>query len=248
MIDFIPKAQVIENFLSDDDINQIEKKFREFSDLNIQIEHHTIKMGEENPNELAKCRAHYWYPGESIFMWMYDFCNAKVREKYGSQIDCGNWHILNAFKPYQIHSDSYDEDNHDNTLPTTQSDGTTQEYAWTFLVPLEDYDAHTLVFNQTSTFTKDPLKWIQQTNAPILNSIDDETYEKYLTHTDKNTVKHFSIDTKFPWKKGNLLAMSRHSFHSSCNFPADGVIEKRALIGWSCTKDMEQTIAYSKRK
>ena len=44
-------------------------------------------------------------------------------------------------------------------------------------------------------------KWIEKTNAPVLDSIDYETYKKYFSHEDWEVVKYFSIDTKFTWKK-----------------------------------------------
>ena len=240
MKDFIPKAQVIENFLTDDDIWDIESRFRHFSDIDIQVEHMGVPMHDEQGKKLIECRSHYWYPGEGIRDWLNDFCDNEVQTKYGDAVTSKNWHILNAFKPYGIHSDSYDEDNAEHTSTREGYD-----YAWTFLVPLADYDAHTFVFNETSTFTKNPNKWIEKTNAPVLDSIDYETYKKYFSHEDWEVVKHFSIDTKFTWKKGSLLAMARHAFHCSCNFVADGLFEKRALIGWSETNDMENTVAHS---
>lgn len=234
--DFVPKAEVVESFLSDSEIFEIEKAFREYTDLDIQIEFMGKKMSDAHAGpgkgvqEMSTARSHYWYPGESIKSWLHEMMNEKIRELYGPHIKCSNWHILNAYKPYQIHSDSYDEDDHKATA-LHQDDA---NYAWTYLIPLEDYpDASTIVFNETSNFSKVPKKWAAKTGAKPQYSITDEEYENLFTHELRDNVDLFSIDTVFPWKKGDLLSMGRHAFHCSSNFPAKGVLQKRALIGWS---------------
>lgn len=236
---FNPKAQVIENFFSDDELFEVEKNFREWSDVDIQVESHGVYMSDSTERKSVPARSHYWYPGPSMGNWLNDFCNAKVRERFGQEIQCWNWHILNAFKPYGVHSDSYDELDPEGTKIHED-----QDFAWTFLIPLDDYDAHTFVFNEWSDFVKAPSVWAKRTGAQPKYEIDDEMYKKHFTHEKREVIDYFSIDTQFNWKKGNLLAMSRHSFHSSCNFPANGLFEKRALIGWSTTGNVEDTLAH----
>jgi hypothetical protein len=160
--------------------------------------------------------------------------NEKIHPIFGENINSYDWHILNAFKPYTIHSDSFCLDD-----PIATSIPAGYDYAWTFLIPLEDFNTHTIVFNEQSTNMKNPSKWITMTNAPPQNAITDEDFNQYLSHNQRDLINYFSFDTIFPWKKGNLLAMSRHAFHCSDNFPLKKILEKRAIIGWSISKVTE---------
>lgn len=226
--DFTPKVEIIPNFFTEDEIIKIEKLFRAGADLNIQIEKYGVTMSGEVGSGTSQVRSHYWYPGTSHFDQINNLVNEKIKRVYGQVIECENWHILNSFMPYTIHSDSYDELNSSATeLPENYT------YAWTFLIPLEDYNASTIVFNECSNFTKNPEYWAEKLGKQPINSITEEEYNRYLTHESKKNVSYFSIDKVFPWKKGDLLAMSRHAFHASDDYHARGIFEKRALVGWS---------------
>jgi len=175
--------------------------------------------------------AEYVFPNISR---KYEFCeliNSKIRAELDPGIECDNWHILDARLPYEVHADSYDDTN-PATMP---KDGT--EYAYTFVIPLDDYNADTVVFNEESYFTPEPIRWFNETNPEIKKSITEDEFQKYMTHYHNKWIyDYFSIETIFPWIKGHLLAMSRHSFHCSSNFKARGLFNKRALVGWSTIK------------
>lgn len=216
------KSQVIENFLSDNELFEIEKEFRYHYDTKVWIE------GTEHE---MQAHSHYWYPGPSYAEKLCSYLNSKIQLLFPNNT-CDNWHILNAFKPYGIHTDSLD-DEHDagtHSLP----DG--YRFGWTFLIPLADFDTNTIIFNEGSDKMKVSTKWIEKENRTPQNVIDDETREQYLSHQGKDIVDYFSIERVFPWKKGTLLAMDRSSFHCSDNFIKKNVLEKRALIGWSLIK------------
>lgn len=230
---FIPKAEVIENFLTDEEIFEIEFLFRQFADIDIQVEKYGLTMSAAAGIGHPTARSHYWYPGPSCRNQINNFLTSKVQDKYGVDLECENWHILNAFMPYGVHSDSYDEEDHQATqLPAPY------EYAYTFLIPLEDFNTNTIVFNEYSNISKIPKRWIEKTGHSPINAIDSDLYKQYFTHESPEILSHFSIDTIFPWKKGNLLSMARHSFHCSDNFPAKQILQKRALVGWSYSKDL----------
>jgi len=225
------QTKVIPNFFTDEELTEIESIFKD-EDVDLQPERVGVYMSQNigDTNKDVKLRSNYYYPGKLRKNRLYEIVQTKIRKEFGSHIDCENWHILNAFIPYGIHSDSYDDMDIDATKLPDKLD-----YAWTFLVPLADYNSHTIVFEEESTYTKDPGRWIKENNIQPKYSISEETYQKYLSQETKARwlLDFLTIDTIFPWKKGDLLAMSRHSFHSSDNFPANGVKEKRALIGWS---------------
>jgi hypothetical protein len=228
---FLPKANIIENFLTDEEIFNLISKFQKSIDLDIQIEKVGITMSDKVTPGLES-RSHYWYPGPSIRDEINSFLTNKIRMKFGQSLKCDNWHILNAFVPYGVHSDSYDEDDHNATvLPVSY------EYAYTFIIPLANFDTNTIVFNEYSDFSKRPCKWAAKTNHKPVHALD-HLYQKYFTHENPEIISHFTIDQIFPWKQGNLLSMSRHAFHCSDNFPAKKILVKRALVGWSYTKDL----------
>ena len=137
--------------------------------------------------------------------------------------------MLHAYKPYGIHTDSID----DELLSDVHTLKNHHDFGWTFLIPLEDFDTNTIVFNESSTKMKVSTKWIEREKRQPLQLISDDMYNKYLTHQGKDITDYFSIETIFPWKKGTLLAMPRKSFHCSDNFTVKKMFEKRALIGWS---------------
>jgi hypothetical protein len=215
------KTTVIENFLSDDEIFEIEKTFRMRYDT----------MMHKEPTEHKNIsHALRWFPGPSYQTELCVVMNNKIQE-YFSNNTCDNWHILNAYKPYGIHTDSLDEniDAYTHSLPAGHI------FGCTFLIPLADYNTHTIVFNERSDKMKVSTNWIARENRSPQGLISNEIYEKYLTNQSKELVDYFSIDTIFPWKKGSLLAMPRTSFHCSDNFTIKNMFEKRALIGWSLT-------------
>lgn len=224
-------SRVIPNFLTDEELDEIESIFRD-PDVDLQPERVGVYMSENigDPNSNLDLRSYYYYPGESRKHRLYEIVQTKIKKEFGLNNECANWHILNAFIPYGIHSDSFDDRDVAATILPENLD-----YAWTFLVPLNDYNSHTIVFEEESTYTKNPGRWITENNIKPNYSISEEIYQKYLTQEPwaRDLLNYLTIETIFPWKKGDLLAMSRHSFHSSDNFPANGVKEKRALIGWS---------------
>lgn len=216
------KTTVIENFMSDEELLEIEKTFRYHYDTKVWIE------GTENE---MQAHSHYWYPGPSYSKKLCSFIDNKIQLLFPNNT-CDNWHILNAFKPYGIHTDSLD-DEHDagtHSLPTGY------KFGWTFLIPLADFDTHTIIFNESSDKMKVSTRWIEKENRMPQCIISDDIHEKYLTHQCKSIVDYFSIETIFPWKKGTLLAMPRSSFHCSDNFIKKNILEKRAIVGWSLMK------------
>jgi hypothetical protein len=222
-------SKIIPNFFTNEELAEIESIFKD-PDVDLQPERVGVYMSKNigDINSNYDLRSNYYYPGVSGKKQLYEKVQTKIQKEFGAHIDCTNWHILNAFIPYGIHSDSYDDRDVAATILPDHLD-----YAWTFLVPLDDYNSHTIVFEEESTYTKDPGRWIRENNIQPNYSISEETYQKYLTQEARNTLNYLTIDTIFSWKKGDLLAMSRHSFHASDNFPANGVKEKRALVGWS---------------
>lgn len=215
------KTTVIPNFLTDEEIFDLEKNFR--------LKQDTVIWKE--PTEVANVsHAMYWYPGPSYKEEVCNYLTNKVNVHFPNNV-CDNWHILHAYKPYGIHTDSLDDEivgsDHTHGLPNGF------KFGWTFLIPLDNYNANTIVFNEGTDKMKVSTKWIQSENKAPQGLISDDIHQEYLTHQGKDLVDYFSIETIFPWNKGDLLIMPRRSFHCSDNFVVRNLLEKRALIGWS---------------
>ena len=136
-----------------------------------------------------------------------------------------NLHILQSFEPYTIHHDFSQE-------PMLVAPNP----AWTMIIPLEDYNSHTINFKQQP---KDPSNkvvttWIENEKPPVINGVSAEEEEKYFKDwIPQQYLKYLEIDGVYKWKKNKLYAASRYSFHSSDNFIANGLTEKRAIVMWT---------------
>lgn len=216
-MDFVTKT--IPDFLSDEEIIQLERVFSKPS-CNI--------ITDNGPNNHAEYNSNYVFSTVSEDLkTVDDIIGTKLREVFHPELIVGPFHLHDSLRPYQLHSDAADP----KETETLISDGL--DYAWTFIIPLDTYDTHTIMFDQKSGKMKDMYDWIHTLNPPILDSIDKETYEKYLSHCDLSTVRCLSLHEIFPWNKGWLSATDRRRIHCSDNYIANGLNGKRALVAWS---------------
>jgi hypothetical protein len=149
------------------------------------------------------------------------FLKEKMYKEFGDDLVIGGIHILESHTPYRTHIDGiYGEYGIDD-----------DHYgAYTVVIPLETVDSNTVIFNEWYTNSKNIDEYIQ-TSDPI-DSIDDETYEKYLSYEVREKMRYLSIETVFPWKIGSLLATSRYKWHCSDNYLKNGIASKTAVIMW----------------
>jgi len=147
----------------------------------------------------------------------------RLRLHFGDQIKLDTSHVLDARSPYGIHTDVASGGYEVNS---------DRDAAWTFIIPLEDYNSHTIVFKQGHEHIKTVMDWVQATDPPE-HAIDDEFHQRYLTHVDRQDLRYLTPEAVFPWRRGHLFAADRRCFHVSDNFPANGLFNKRAIIIWS---------------
>ena len=165
----------------------------------------------------------------SFFLWHPDYCAVadilvpRLRQHFGSELQLPTSHILNAYVPYGIHTDvmsgGFDPDGPDLA-------------AWTFIIPLDNYNSNTIVFEQQHETIKTLDKWVEAVD-PKPHAINDHFHQQYLTHTDRLDQQWLTPEAVFPWRKGDLFAANRRKFHVSDNFPAHGIKCKRAIVIWS---------------
>ncbi len=161
------------------------------------------------------------------FQLVKDILQPKFTKEFGEELVIQQIHIFDCFDPYKIHSDV---DSGGEMLPHAPNP------AWTFIVPLYDVDSHTIVFKEESPI-KEPQYYIERTTAYEKPTITPDTWNKYFSHTPYEWFHWLTIEDIFKWEQGALFAASRYKFHTSDNFLANGVKNKKALIAWTSLPD-----------
>lgn len=150
--------------------------------------------------------------------------NAKVSE-HGGDVLVGAMHFLESFQPYKCHTDACDK----QALMDDQHYG-----AHIFVIPLETVESATIVFNEWYAHGKTMGEYLTDNpNLKPKDSIDEETYNKYLNAEHREYMRYLSIDTIFPWVLGDAITMSRYKFHGSDNFPNNNIKSKFGIIIWT---------------
>jgi hypothetical protein len=209
-------SQVIPDFLSEQEIALIEQVVeanRTESDTYRDI----------NPVSGHSAVTHSIHLNHPSYRAVANILVPRFQQQFGPDISLDNAHILDAYVPYGIHTD---------VMSAGFDPNGTKDAAWTFIIPLDNYDSSTLVFSQQHDTIKTLDRWIAETGA-VPHGIDDDLHQQYLTHVDRLDLRYLDVEDIFPWRKGSLFAASRRKFHTSDNFPAKGVKCKRAIVIWS---------------
>ena len=151
-----------------------------------------------------------------------DILRSKIDNHFGTHVSFGGSHILKSYVPYRAHTDAvYGEYGIDEN----------HYGAWTLIIPLDDYDSNTILFNEYSYDTKFLPEYIKGKEPTY--KIGFDLRQQYLSHETPNNLNHLSIETIFPWQKNKCFAMSRYKFHGSDNYKKRGLNFKRAVIVWT---------------
>jgi len=145
-----------------------------------------------------------------------------VQKHFGPDIHIHASHILTAFYPYLTHTDAvYGEYGIDD-----KNFG-----AYTLIIPLDTFLSSTIIYNEYSDKTK--LVHVYMQDHKPINKIDDDFFNKYLTHEARECSNYLSVEKVFDWNSNSCLAMSRYKFHGSDDFFGHGIPYKQALIMWT---------------
>lgn len=217
MNDPIVPTKIIDNFLTDEEVEIIKAELSENPESRnvIKTEGMTERVATEN----------IFFDNDNFTLEKSaKIIKSKMIEHFGAELHIATCDVLNAYDPYKIHTDGvYGEYGIDE-----------RNYgAYTCVLPLDDYDSHTIIFDQSYEKTKAIWDWINETDAKVIDSIDDQAYQKYFSHERREVMRYVSVETVFPWKKGSLLVASRYKFHTSDNFIANGIMFKRGIIMWT---------------
>jgi hypothetical protein len=200
-----------EQFLNFDELDKIE------SIILTNVEKWLDLTEIDNEEKIA---SHYypWNFYSNKFSEIKDIISPKLKETFGKDFIISHSHILKSFEPYSVHTDfSQNKILHKKLVP-----------AYTFIIPMHDYNSHTIVFEESSEIKDfDPSEW------PTINKIDDATHDQYFSHFDRDHTKRLTIKEIFNWKKGSLHACDRRYYHCSDNYKKNGHDTKHAIIMWT---------------
>jgi len=217
-------TRTITNFLSEEEITEIEDMHTKgMTTLNVDINETVI-----GTFKMANIWDFKIY--SDTHTRLKEILLPKLQQHFHKDIYIDDCHILESFHPYSIHTDA----SSDPEVEYTIKPGEGMTPAWTFIIPLADYNSNTIIFDQEALNIKSAKTWIEQTNPPILNSINEETFDKYLKKVVRpDELPYLSIEQIFPWRKGDLSAASRGKFHTSDYFFYNGITTKRAIVMWT---------------
>ena len=228
---------IADQFLTDEEIGYIKGLMDQYPDHNF---HNEAKIEHNLPEDWTGPLRSYFAFDDGSPRWdkVLEILNSRIEENFGPGIKIGGAHVLTAHFPYGAHSDAvYGEFGIDEN----------HYGAWTFVIPLDDYDSSTVVFEQYSGETK--LVDVYAQGKEPLDAIDDEFYNKYLTNCVRHWMRWLSLEAVFPWRKGSCLAMSRYKFHTSDDFYSHGIPYKQGLVIWTAVAhDFEPRINPKLRK
>ena len=210
-------SKTISNFLSNDEIAVIEN-------LVLPNSHHSENFNPTPSGETVKSGDYYVFDYyDPKYVEVVKILGAKLKLVFGTSLFFEQIHIFDCVDPYRIHSDVASGWKK-SPFPTVP--------AWTLIIPLDTVDSHTIVFKEGSDI-KEPQEYIKKVTPYSDPTIDAETKEKYFSHIPGDIFNWLTIEDIFKWEKGSLFAAARHKFHTSDNFLANGVANKRALIAWT---------------
>jgi hypothetical protein len=219
-------TSTIEKFLTDEEINKIEaimannehdmRPDDNYGRSTITANYHYIELYSNDEN-------HPHVPISKILL-------PKLKKLLHQELKIDDCHIMDSVIPYTPHTDA---------LTPYLSEGYT--HAWTIIIPLEDFNSNTFIFEEICLWTKIVSEWAKKENIQPKNTISDDFYNRYFTHSDRDHLRYLTIHEIFPWRKGWLNATYRGRFHSSDNYLEKGITSKRAIVMWTSIPIVEST-------
>lgn len=224
---------IVDDFFSDDDIAAFEEALscEQLHTVHDKTDPNMLAMLKETYGEEMPTTAYYLCYKEFYTLpdWKHlvDILQPKLDKHLGEGLYASHIHVLDSYIPYGMHTDA--EQPNLELAPKP---------AWTLIIPLDDYDSTTYVFNERSSL-KEPWHWVHEEGIePGDYSITREQWERdFAPFSDYELFRYLTIESTFKWKKGAMFAADRFRFHTSDNFLNHGLRNKRALILWTSTED-----------
>ena len=154
------------------------------------------------PNELiARQRWHTWDDHDELG----NILKSRMNQVLGEDLKVVEVDYVELYLPWDIHSEAHREEKGSATW-------------YTFIIPMEDYDSRTIIFDQTAQEYNDFYKY-KNTHDRCNDPINLEFWQDNLSHCWDEDREYLSVKfVSSPWSAGNTLFFKRELFHSSDNF------------------------------
>jgi hypothetical protein len=189
-----------------------------FTHEEIQLLNNLITEHCKSPDRTVTSHSGTYY---SIGQEAEELVSKKIADKFDKNL------ILNI-SMYDTHSPAFPHPDIDAADPANA--------AYTIIIPLDNYNANTIVFNEIVEYTQSHADFISRSVAYDPSRIDMEFYNKHLSHMRLEDLTMLSIEEIYPWTKGSMIVFYRYKLHCSDNFIKNGLINKKGLVIWSLLK------------
>ena len=218
IIDLLPSIHV-SNFLTSEEIDNLSVWIRNCAVEELHVGN--IKGDRFEGKLISNYVKWDYYDDNSWSKKIRDLLDQKFQKVLPESQVFFHTHILESIIPYQLHSD-FDHCDLDSQISK-----------YTFLIPLENYNSRTVVFNEYLTTTNEFEKYKQQQPMPDKLKLDPKFCMNNLSHLYPGDLKYLSLKETFEWRKGDLFAMDRRYIHCSDNFNKNGIFKKLGIVIWS---------------
>jgi len=219
-IKLLPSIHV-PGFLLDNEVDELASWIRDCAEISPHIGE--IKGDRHEGRLMADYVKWDYYDDNPSAKKIRDLLDPRFQKIFPNQQTFFHSHILESVIPYQLHSDA------------NQRDADIQTPLYTILIPLENYNSKTVIFNEYLLDTNDFQKF-KQTHQPYSKfQLDPKFCSDRLFHIHPEHLKYVSLKETFDWRKGDLFAMDRRYIHCSDNFNAHGIDKKMGIVIWTGT-------------
>lgn len=216
-------SKTVENFLSDAELDIFDQASKS---------EHIHYVHDTSAPQHVPTVAHYNifadFYNNPAWSHLVEIIQPKLQAHFGDDIMASHIHVLDSKFPYGVHNDA-----------EQASLEIAPDPAWTLIIPLEDYNSKTYVFNERSPY-KNPIEMAEKLGIEPYDTpaVDEETFEKdFHPYTGLNVLQYLTVETTFQWKKGSCFAADRFKYHCSDNYFNHGLDGKRAIIIWTSRRD-----------
>lgn len=209
----------IANFLSYREVDDLEFWIKNCFEL---LEDVNDQTGDKSKGQL---RANYFrwnfYDENPWAKKIRELLEPKFDQLFADKQTVLHSHILESIIPYQLHTDYYHHHDNEQQIAT-----------YTILIPLQNYDSKTVVFNEYLENSNEFEKFKQNNLAYQNLQIDPKFCSDRLNHLYPKDLKYLTIKETFDWNKGDFFAVDRRYFHCSDNFNKRGIDKKLGIVMW----------------
>lgn len=209
----------IRQFLNDDEIDKLVTWIHNCARV---ISHVGNKVGDQfHGKTLSNNYKWNFYDHEEWPTKIRELLEPKFEKIFSEKQTVFENHILESLIPYQLHTD-YVHLHAEQQIPK-----------YTILIPLQDYDSKTVVFDQYQNDSNEFEKFKETNSSYTTLQLDPRFCMERLSHLHPKDLKYLSLKETFDWQKGDLFAMDRRYFHCSDNFIKRGINKKLGLVFWT---------------